>query len=358
MVRKMREAVKPLGAHTAVGFVQESQKFNEIPYLKDNEGKLPPFIIAVGSRVRVMKAPSLLNLKEPAFIDQIAKKQIGPDAYGRVSVLIGKFEQEGFSIPLCVFETQMGCSGTQINLKEALYFANETGYLLDNRAVKSNGIYVIRAGTAAGVNSKNPSEAQLQIGDITIATESYGAIGAVLQSIIGRIHFLPDMRESVEELLSTLKADKILGLSHDRTTLKTYSSTTLVLQMQQEADRMGVRNFVGPNFSKDSLYSELGEDGFAALRDTYGIISSEMEQLVVDSLAGEFRRAGVNVQSGLISALVGAIPGKSFPETTAEKEAAAKAEENAVIIAAKVLWNIARGNNPEEALVQYYAHNT
>src|SRR5271157_1824116 len=113
---KGRETIEPLGAHTCLGHLHSLRKWKDIPYLKENHGMLPPFIIAVGSRVRVAKAPEILGLKDPVFLDETARATVGLSAYGRVAMVVGLFEKAGIQTPIAVVETQMGCSATQINL--------------------------------------------------------------------------------------------------------------------------------------------------------------------------------------------------------------------------------------------------
>ncbi len=339
---KSRGAVKPLGSHTAVGHLHEFRKWKDIPYLRDNHGMLPPFIIAVGSRVRVMKAQSLLKLRDAVMIDEEAKKRFGLSCYGRVAMLVGRMRWGGLDVPVAVVETQMGCSATQINLRETLYFSRHEGYQTGSVFVKSDAAYVIRAGTCAGVNSFAPSEVKVGIGDILMATESYGSIGALIQSTMQSLNYTGiNIAEKADLLRKMISQYGSLRLSHDAQSLATSCSTRLVLRLQEASDAMDIRNFVGPNFTKDSLYAEIGEDGFAMLRDTYGVISTEMEEPVIDALAGEFRKAGIPVHSALISAAIGAIPGKSFAETPHEKKMAANAESNAVKIAGRALCSIA-----------------
>ena len=346
MLLEKRTAVKPLGAHTALGHLHELNRWKDIPYLDRNDGMLPPFIIAVGSRVRVLRSPDILKLKDPIFIDQEALSKVGLEAYGRVAILIGMYETAGFAFPLAVVETQMGCSATQINLKELMYFARDDEYNINHRTVKSDSLYVIRAGTCAGVNSSSPAEVKTGIGDILIATESYGSIGALIQSTLSELGFTGiNAADKVDALRRLLSEHRVLRLSHDTKNMRTECSTRLILQLQRAADKRDLRNLVGPNFTKDSLYAEMGEDDFAALRDTYGVISTEMEEPVIDVLAAEFRKAGMQAHTGLISAAIGAIPGKSFAETPAEKKAAADAEENILRIAADAFGNIARALN-------------
>ncbi len=337
-----------LGSHTCVGLLHELKRWKDIPFLKDNEGMLPPFIIAVGSRVRVQCAPMVLGMRDAVFIDDEAHKRVGLNAFGRVSMALGTIAvpKTKLHVPVAVVETQMGCSATQINLKEVLHFARADGYKADGSFVKSDGIYVIRAGTCAGVNSHSPSEIDVNIGDVLIATDSYGSIGALIQSALQSLNYTGiNVAEKADALRKLISEYGNLRLSHDGQSLATSASHRVVLRLQRAADELRVNNLVGPNFAKDSLYAEIGEDGFAMLRDTYGIISTEMEAPAVDALAGEFRKAGIPVYSGLVSAAVGAIPGKSFAETAAEKKAASGAELNAVKVAARALASIANDSN-------------
>ncbi len=342
-----REKLKPLGTHTAIGCLNELKKWKDIPYLRENKGMLPPFIIAVGSRVRVKKAPDVLGMKDPVFIDEEAFNKFGLNAYGRVSMLIGTIEHDQLSVPIAVVETQMGCPATQINLKEMLYFARDDGYKNQNGAeIKSDGIYVVRAGTCAGVNSFSPSEVKISIGDLVITNENYGSIGAIIQSTVSALDFVGiKISEKVDALRKILGKHRTIFISHDEQNLRTVCSVRLLLHLQRAADTLGLKNIVGPNFTKDSLYAEIGEEGFAELRNNYGIISTEMEEAVIDVLASEFRREGVEVHSGLISAVIGAIPGKSFPETEEEKRLAHEAENNTLRVAAMAFGEIAKSLN-------------
>jgi len=337
---KERGKLKPLGTHTAIGHLHELEKWKEVPYLKDNEGMLPPFMMVVGSRVRVKKAVEVLGIKNHIFLDEEALARCGLEAYGRISMLIGVVEHDGFSVPVSVIETQMGCPATQINLKEALYFTKEDGYILEGREIKSNGIYVVRAGTCGGVNSFSPSKAKVSIGDIVIANESYGFIGAIMQSTLSKLSF------AGINLTDAVVGNQGISVSNDRRYLKTECSKELIEYLKKAAKTLGLKNIiVGPNFTKDSLYAEMGEEEFAKLRDVYGIVSTEMEGMMIDVVASEFGRQGIAVHSGLVLAAVGAIPGKSFAETEEEKEAAGKAENNALRIAARAFAEIVKSLN-------------
>ncbi len=347
-----REKVKPLGIHTVLGHAHAKNIWDTLPHLKDNGGMLPPFVIAVGSRTRVWDAGEILNLRNFCVLDEDIRVRLGAfhgnRIAGRVAVAIGTYDYQGFEFPLAVVETQMGCSATQINLKEALYFTRDDGYQFGDKEIRSNAIYVVRAGTCAGVNSHNPAEDKVEIGDIFIATESYGSIGALIQSFGGSINFSgPNIAHVLEVLRGRDRSlRRALTMSSDDNSLVTHSSDLLNLRLQRAADSLKLRNFTGKNFSKDSLYAELGEDGFAMLRDTFGVISTEMEQLMVDALAAEFSDAGIRVHSGLVSAAIGAIPGKSFPETVEDHRLAEAAEKNILLVAADAFGAIAKSLNP------------
>ncbi|MCP4648422.1 MAG: nucleoside phosphorylase [bacterium] len=330
-----RERLKPLGVHTAVGHVQNFDKWKKLPFLQRNNGKVPPFIISVGSRTRVLQAPFLLGMKLHSFIDEEAKEKFGLSDYGRVSICIGIVESKGKTFPLMVAESQMGCPAAQINIKELLYHANPEGYHFAGTDYSSDGIYIIRAGTCGGVNSHKRIQPIMEIGDIAIATESIGSIGAILQSKLGMLAFagIPIPQEA--------KRSEYAQFTKDGEYLFTSPSSDTIAAIASAAKEHGIKFSTGPNFTKDSLYAEMGEDDFAALRDRYGVISTEMEQMVLDTLASEFTNEGIPVHSALVSAVIGAIPGKSFPETEEEHRAAANAEKKAVILAKEALGEIA-----------------
>ena len=50
-----------LGRHTAIGYLGPAE-WKEIPCLKENEGGLPPLVIAVGDARRVERAGEVLGL--------------------------------------------------------------------------------------------------------------------------------------------------------------------------------------------------------------------------------------------------------------------------------------------------------
>ncbi|MBD3398590.1 hypothetical protein GF412_05100 [Candidatus Micrarchaeota archaeon] len=330
-----KEKLKPLGVHTAVGHLQKFNKWKEIPFLRDNKGMVPPFIISVGSRARVLQSPFTLGMKSHSFIDDAAKQKFSIADYGRVCICIGTAEHKGLLFPLMVAESQMGCPAAQINMKELLYHARPEGYKIRGEWRPSSGVHVIRAGTCGGVNSHKRTSPVMEIGDIAIAAESIGSVGALLQSSFGMLNFtgIPMPQEA--------KANFPARFTEDGQYLSTFPSADMGTALVSGARELGAKFACGTNFTKDSLYAEMGEDDFAALRDRYNVISTEMEQIAIDALAYEFTKEGIPVHSGLVSAVIGAIPGKSFPETEEEHKAAAKAEEHAVILAKNALGETA-----------------
>jgi len=334
-ILQAKERMKPLGVHTAVGHAQKFNRWKDISFLRENNGTVPPFIISVGSRTRVQEAPFRLGMKVHSFIDSEAKDKFGIGAYGRVSICIGIAESRGMLFPLMVAESQMGCPAAQINVRELIYHANPEGYNFGGDHYPSNGIYVIRAGTCGGVNSHKQTAPIMEIGDIAIATESIGSIGTLIQSNFGMLNFagIPIPNDA--------KKSSIMQFTKNGEYLSTFPSPEVGTALARRAKEKGIKSAAGPNFTKDSLYAEMGEDDFAALRDTYGVVSTEMEQMALDTLAAEFTKEGMPVHSGLVSAVIGAIPGKSFPETEEEHKAAENAEKKAVILAKEALGEIA-----------------
>ncbi|MEM4166315.1 MAG: hypothetical protein QW153_01525 [Candidatus Bilamarchaeaceae archaeon] len=343
-----RKKLKPLGTHTAVGHLYDLGKWKDVPYLRENHCMLPPFMICVGSRVRVMKAKEILKLRDSVFIDEYALKKFGTSAYGRVSILVGIAESGGIDFPISVVETQMGCPATQINMHELLYFTRQGQYSYNNKIINGKeSIYVVRAGTCAGVNSDDPFIPSVSIGDVAIANFNIGAVGAIIQSYLGILDFVG--RSAVNAKKELLKAAGFSGdfessdiiLTKDKKYLITKCSDELVGEFKKVVKLRNISFAIGPNFTKDSLYAEMGEKEFVELNKKYGVISTEMEQLVIDFLAKKFTLEGISIKTGLISAVIGAIPGKSFPTTEKEKKAAKEAEEKILLITKEVFGRIA-----------------
>ncbi|MEM4336027.1 MAG: hypothetical protein QXY61_03410 [Candidatus Anstonellales archaeon] len=330
-----RNGIKFFGSHTVVGILNENKLF-DLKYIKENGGRLPPYIIAVGDRRRVWKAKNLLE--EFVLLDEEAKR-FGLDFAGRVAVAVGKFK----GVPVCVFETQMGCPATQINANEILYFSDDEGYFVDGDRVVSDGIYIIRVGTCAGINAGDNVAPVLEIGDVVISERSFGSVGAILQSYIGKINFLDGVER--KDIISSRLVKEAISLDGRDRTLMAEESEVIIYSLKAHAENKRIRYFVGNDFTKDSLYAEFSEEDFVFLRKNYGVITTEMEQLSIDALAAVYRNAGIPVHSGLISSVVGVIPGKSFPDKEEEFRKVERAEQNSLEIALNALYSIAKSKN-------------
>ena len=342
MVRTLtqrREAIK-VWDHSVMGILHTLGRWHEIPHLKDNDGMLPPNLIVCGSRNRVWGAIDTLSLRDAVLIDEAGGRLVGKKALGRVALAVGIFDREGLPVPIAIGEHGMGCPSAEILVKEYLFYARSDGYRVGSTFVKSDGVIrVVRDGTAGGINGAESEAPIIGIGDIAIATDNYGSIGAIVQSVFGLLDFVGvPIKGRVEALAGRLV--NLIGLSKDNKHFHTTCSPELVAALCATATRLGIEVKKGPNFTKDSLYVELAESIFILLRRKYGMISTEMEQLVIDTIAGEFTCAGIPVQSALVSAIIGAVPGTSFPRTSDEWAAAHGAEERSLVLVANTLADI------------------
>ena len=57
---------------------------------------------------------------------------------------------------------------------------------------------------------------------------------------------------------------------------------------------------------------ESNEEGVKDLRRKYGVLSTEMEHFDLAFIARELTQAGIPVYNGLVSCVVGTVPGGSF----------------------------------------------
>ncbi len=344
-VRKITKKPSYLGRHTACSWIAETKKFHDVPYLRENNGKLPPFILTFGDRRRVIEATKILGLRNVLNLHDEGKNLFGLDGIGRVNVSIGVFGPIDQPLPILLLETQMGCPSTQINLREILTLTSTEGYSLPGRYepifLDSTSIFVIRAGTSGGINNPNISSVNsLSIGELVVAKSSLGHSGAILQSM-GILN--PFSNGSYEEYISTL-------LSYGIETNNGYpyykSSRLLMNELIHESVDLGFKVHVGNNFSKDSLYSEVSEDIFIGLRTEHNVLSTEMEQVVIAYEAARFKALyDINIQTALISCVVGLIPGGSFPSNEVEQKNAKKSEKGMLKAAAQTLHNLVYGRS-------------
>lgn len=367
--RKERPLV--LGQHTCVSIARESGKWKDIPYLRENDGMLPPSMIVVGDRRRVISAAK--QLAEPVLLHEEVEKAVGPHGSGRVNVAVGVFELDGKPLPLTILETQMGCSAQDINAWEALINSREDGYLLGGRETPGGSINAIRAGTCGGIiiakDGEQVAEPRIEIGDVINAAFSIGDGSVVRQRMgfgsVANARLFNKFRSAWKERFSDSQSPPDLlnarsktavsskgshnkfhnlsyGFTKDRNWPVLDSSYPVVLALSASARELGLTCHEGGNFTKESLYLESDEEWVMDLRRKYGALSTEMEHFGLAFLTSELTRAGIPARNGLISCVVGTVPGGSFAAPGSPEEARAKNSENLMLkAAATALWKLA-----------------
>jgi purine-nucleoside phosphorylase len=329
--------VSYLGKHTTISHLTPKE-WRKIPYLKDNGGFLPPFIIAVGDARRIKRANKILKMKNVVELHKVGEKMLGLNGRGRVDMIVGTYTHAGKSIPIVIMETQMGMPATEINVRELLAHCRKN-YKHDKKTIKANGLYIIRAGSAGAIrpDDKNHEAFDISVGDIVNATFTVGMSGALLQSMAGLDFFSDDTLARF--------AGRWLKLGHSFTPdgrfPKAMMSEELIDAINRSAAELNVRSFPGGNFSKDSLYAENDIDAFVRLCRLYGIISTEMEQLAIAKLAAEFKTQGIDVHTGLVSGILGVMPDESFATGKKQCQKIERVESATLEVAARALWHVA-----------------
>lgn len=457
--RKERPLV--LGQHTPISLAREGGLWKRIPFLRDNEGMLPPYMIVVGDRRRVIAGAlplsehimlqkevtragwgdesgfrtglkNVLNelkgirsaalvaglIAEPGAnrftndisgmlneLESVQKmgagwKTLSPERLsasilsfsallrpagaeddpilmrivrrlegladyiradaGRVNLAIGVFEYMGRPLPLTILETQMGCSAQDINAWEALVNSREDGYMLGKTEVPAKGISVIRAGTCGGIIVPDGKGGQLEepridIGDVVNATYSF-ADGATVRQRLGSWsscskddvrRFRRAWRDSRAQPHHTLPLRKTHTESRMSRDLKwpiVRSSSRVVGALNESATELGLNCHEGGNFTKESLYLESDEERVMDLRRKYGAYSTEMEHFGLAFLTEELARNGIPAANGLISTVVGTVPGGSFAMPGSKEEEKANESQGRMLESAmRALWRLAYG---------------
>jgi len=344
----LRPRLDYLGRHTTVAYLGPEQ-WQNIPFLKDNGGCLPPYILALGDARRVRRAVTELELENPLLLHEAGEEVLGPVGRGRVDMVIGIYRHQGRPIPLAIVETQMGMSPTQIIIREVLSHT-ALSYSFEGETVGSGKIYIVRAGSAGGINlteeaASSEGEARgIEVGDVVNAVFSAGYSGALIQAAAGIDLYDPDTRERFG------RAWKEWGhtFTPDGRYPKAESDPEVVSALRDAAEELGVRCHDGGNFSKDSLYAETRDEVFLALRERYNIMSTEMEHLGLAALAGECRTKSLPVATGLVSGVIGVMPGESFDLSPEARERAEHVEGDVLRVAALALWRIDGGTAPSE----------
>jgi uridine phosphorylase len=223
------------------------------------------------------------------------------------------------SVPVLVVETQMGSPATQIILNEVL--SNEltsNEYRIGGKTISVPHKIVIRIGTAGGINCGKPP--LIKVGDIVNATHSIGASGAIIQALSRLDFWHSDVYEDFCSKWSNLGPDfTVTRGGHPRV-----ECSTDVVEAIDAAGRRFAKNayLKGGNITKDSLYAELSNDIFLELCQTDNCRTTEMELSAIAAAAKEHQAS-----FGMVSAVVGVLPGSSFVE---DRRMRTVAEERAV----------------------------
>ncbi|MFH0884579.1 MAG: hypothetical protein V1861_02620 [Candidatus Micrarchaeota archaeon] len=299
---------------------------------------------------------------------------------GRVNLTVGVFEYNGKPLPLTILETQMGCSAQDINAWEALVNSREDGYSLGGREVPAKGLIAIRAGTCGGIiiageDKKQLEEPFIEIGDVVNARYSF-ADGATVRQRMGAWNSMnrDDLKkfqvtwDNARTCTGTFQMscdstqqhqDVNPGLAQYRNNSKptaedrfttdsqwpvVHSSQNVVGALRESSQELGLTCHEGGNFTKESLYLESDEERVKDLRREHGALSTEMEHFGLAHLTNELTRAGIPAFNGLISTVVGTVPGGSFAEPGSKEEEKANESQGKMLEAAmRALWKIAYG---------------
>ena len=325
-----------LGRHTALSYVIDQPRiWRRIPCLRENEGRSPPLVLAVGDRRRVYAIAH--KLREPVLISEAAarlshrnisgRNLLSTSEYGRVAMAIGLVSR---SVPVLVVETQMGAPATQIIMNEVLSDElTSTDYQVGNVRISLPHKAVIRVGTAGGINCEG--KPTIKVGDLVNATHSIGATGAVIQSLARLDFWRPGAIEDFRNAWMSLGPDfSITQDGHPRVEC----SRDVVEALDISGKRLAEHNYRrGGNVTKDSLYAELSLDAFLSLCRKQSCRSTEMELSAIAVSAREN-----NAHFGMVSAIVGVLPG-SFAESERAKGAA---ERKALRVALEAVRNLVR----------------
>ena len=302
------EANDFLGRHTALSLLkQKPNVWRRMPYLRENDGHAPPIVLAVGDRRRVYAIARRLQnavlLPETASklaIPRLRSKHVPSMEFGRIAMAIGTVA----SLPILVVETQMGSPATQIIMNEILsdqLTSNE--YRIGRERISLPHKIVIRVGTAGGINCEGVP--RIRVGDVVNATHSVGATGAVIQALARLDFWHPEVYKKFRSEWSKLGSDfRITRGGHPRV-----ECSTDVVEAIDAAGARLVKNAYrrGGNVTKDSLYAELSNDIFLELCRTQNCRTTEMELSAIAVAAREHQAS-----FGMISAIVGLLPGSSF----------------------------------------------
>jgi uridine phosphorylase len=315
--------------------IDQPRVWKRIPYLKENEGRAPPLVLAVGDRRRVYsiarKLKNLVLLPETAarLSSRLASRkhlQSVPE-FGRVAMAIGLISP---TVPVLVVETQMGAPATEILMNEVLSERlTSASYRVGKSKVDLPCKMVIRVGTAGGINCDG--KLAIEVGDIVNATHSIGATGAVIQSLSRLDFWNSGAMEEFRKRWMELGPDFTITVEgHPRVEC----SREVVEALDEPGRRLETEAYHrGGNITKDSLYAELSDDAFLELCHAHNCRSTEME---LSAIAVSARRNKASF--GMVSAILGTLPGVSFAGSEKTKTLA---EQRSLRVALEAMKNLA-----------------
>ncbi len=325
--RAQDPATHMLGHHTALSLLSlKPNVWRRIPYLRENDGHAPPIVLAVGDRRRVYAIAR--RLRNPVLLPEIAAKMSNPrllskhlpstSEFGRVAMAIGTVA----STPVLVVETQMGSPATQIVMNEIL--SNQLTsheYRIGRGRISLPHKIVIRVGTAGGINCENSP--LIRVGDVVNATHSIGATGAIIQELSRLDFWHPEVYGDFRSKWRNLGSGfTITRGGHPRVEC----SKNVVEAIEAAGTRLTRDAYQkGGNVTKDSLYAELSDDIFLDLCRTENCRTTEMELMAIAVAAHEHQAS-----FGMVSAIVGVLPGSSFAQNDKMRRVA---EERALRVA-------------------------
>ncbi len=230
------------------------------------------------------------------------------------------------SVPVLVVETQMGAPATQIIMNEVLSDElTSRDYRVGNATIHLPQKLVIRVGTAGGINC--PNRPAIKVGDIVNATHSIGATGATVQSLHRVDFWRVGAIEEFHSKWSSLGSDFTIT---DEGHPMAQCSKDVVEALDGAGKRLAKTAYhSGGNLTKDSLYAELTLETFLELCRVHDCRSTEME---LSAVAVSAREHGAHF--GMISAVVGVLPGASF---AGSERAKAEAEYRSLRVALEAM---------------------
>jgi len=330
---------------TSVGIARKCGKWRELPYLRDNEGMLPPCMIAVGDRRRVASGAKLL--REPVLLHEALEKVVGTHGRGRVDVAVGIFEHEGKPLPVTLLETGVGCSAQELYGLEGLLLSRHDGYLLDGIKLPATEIVILRVGMCRGIiigegdHQKEPPF--IRPGDMII-TECSLDDGLVARQRLGlgSSMDISTMRRFWDAWTTGLG----LRVSEDNRWPVLDSTPAVVTALMKSCSALGLERHLGSNLSKASINLEQHAEELVRLRKKHNVLSTEMDHFCLALLAHELTRQGIATSNGLVSCVAGTVPGTSHPEQGSLEENALLRKETGMMHAALLaLWEIFYGKN-------------